>query len=75
MEFKNCDSNTGKVKLYESVRKRPAEIFKNKQEVFGPSKVSENLYAVLNDVNKIDLWEYQVKVRTEEKQIKNGYSQ
>ena len=58
MEFKNCDSNTDKVKLYESVRKRPAEI-----------------YTVLNDVNKIDLREYQLKVKTEEEQIKNGYSQ
>ena len=43
--------------------------------MFGPSKVSENLYTVLNDVNKIDLREYQLKVKTEEEQIKNGYSQ
>ena len=26
MELKNCDSNAGKVKLYESVRKNLAEI-------------------------------------------------
>ena len=42
--------------------------------MFGPSKVSESLYTVLNDVNKIDLREYQLKVKTEEEQIKNGYS-
>ena len=36
--------------------------------------VSENLYNDLDDVNETDLWEYQVKGKTEKEQIKRGYS-
>ena len=32
MEFGNCDSNAGKVKLYESVRKRLTEIYHDEQK-------------------------------------------
>ena len=35
MEFRNCNSNTDKVKLYESVRKRSAEIYEDEPGVFG----------------------------------------
>ena len=74
IKFKNCDSNADKVKLYESVSKRVAEIYKDKPETFGPASASENPYKDLNDVNEIDFREYQVKVKTEKEQIKQGYS-
>ena len=74
MEFRNCDSNDYKVKLYESLRKTLAEIYKDKPETFGLASVSENPYKDLDDVNETELREYQKKVKTEKKQIKRGYS-
>ena len=74
MEFRNWDSNADKVKLYESVRKGLAEIYEDEPETFGPASVSQNPYKGLDDVNKIDLREYQVKLKTEKEQIKRGYS-
>ena len=73
MEFRNWDSNADKVKLYESVRKGLAEIYEDEPETFGPASASENPYKGLDDV-KIDLREYQVKLKTEKEQIKRGYS-
>ena len=73
-EFRNCNSNADKVKLYESVRKGLAEIYEDEPEAFGPSLVSENPYKDLDDVNEIDLREYQVKVKREKEQIKREYS-
>ena len=35
MKFRNCDSNPGKVKLYESVRKSLVEIYEDEPEAFG----------------------------------------
>ena len=60
MEFRNCYSNADKVKLYENVSKRVAEIYEDKPETFGPHSASENPYKDLNDVNEIDFREYQV---------------
>ena len=74
MEFRNCDSNADKVKLYESVRKSLAEIYEDEPDAFGPASVSENPYKELDDVNEFDLREYQVKVKTEKEQIKTGNS-
>ena len=74
MEFRNCDSNVDNVKLYESVRKSLSEIYEDEPEAFGPASVSENPYKDLDDVNEIDLREYQVKVKTEKEQVKRGYS-
>ena len=54
MEFRNCDSNADKVKLYESVRKCLAEIYEVEPEAFGPVSVSENPYKDLDDVHEID---------------------
>ena len=51
-----------------------AEIYEDEPEVFGPASVSKNPYKDLDDVNKIDLREYQVKVKTEKEQIKRRYS-
>ena len=73
MELRNCDSIADKVKLYESVRKGPAEIYEDEPDTFGPASVSENPYKVL-DINEFDFREYQVKVKTEKEQIKRGYS-
>ena len=42
MEFRNCDLNADKVKLYESVRKGLAEIYEDEPDAFGPASVSEN---------------------------------
>ena len=67
MKFRNCDSNADKVKLYESVRKCLAEIYVDEPEACGPASVSENPYKDLDDVNEIDLREYQAKVKTEKK--------
>ena len=39
MEFRNCDSNADKVKLYESVRKSLAEIYEDEPEAFGLASV------------------------------------
>ena len=39
MEFRNCDSNVEKVKLYESVRKSLAEIYEDEPEAFGLASV------------------------------------
>ena len=55
MEFRNCDSNADKVKLYENVRKGLAEIYEDEPEAFGPASVSENPYRYLDDVNEFDL--------------------
>ena len=41
MEFRNCDSNADKVRLYESVRKSLAEINEDEPEPFSPASVSE----------------------------------
>ena len=73
LEFRNCDSNADKVKLYESVRIGQTEIYEDEPDTFGPASVSENPYKVL-DVNEFDFREYQVKVKTEKEQIKRGYS-
>ena len=51
-----------------------AEIYEDEPEVFGPASVSKNPYKDLDEVNKIDLREYQVKVKTEKEQIKRRYS-
>ena len=74
MEFRNCDSNTDKVKLYEIVRKSLAEMYEDEPEASGPASVSENPFKDLDDVNEIDLREYKVKVKAEKEQIKRGYS-
>ena len=74
MEFRNCDSNADKVKLYENVRKGLAEIYEDEPEAFGPASVSENPYKYLDDVNEFDLRKQQVKVKTEKEQIIRGYS-
>ena len=42
MEFRNCDSNADKVKLYESVRKGLAEIYDDELKAFDPASASEN---------------------------------
>ena len=55
MEFRNCDSNADKVKLYENVRKGLAEIYEDEPEASGPASVSENPYRYLDDVNEFDL--------------------
>ena len=44
MEFRNCDSNTEKVKLHESVRKSMAEIQKMDQSRLALVSVSKNPY-------------------------------
>ena len=62
MEFRNCDSNADKVKLYESVRKSLAEICEDEPEAFSPASVSENSYKDLDDVNENESREYQVPV-------------
>ena len=74
MEFRNCDSNDDKVRLYESVRKSLAEKYEDEPETFSSALVSENPYKDLDDVNEIDWKEYQVKVETEKKQTKRRYS-
>ena len=45
MEFRNCDSNTGKVKLNESVRKSLAEIHGDELEA---SKLWDMLFLFKN---------------------------
>ena len=74
LEFRNCDSNTNKVKLYESVRKSLAEIYEDEPGAFDAVLVSAYPYKDLDDVNEIDLREHHVKVKTEKEQIKRGYS-
>ena len=74
MEFRNWDPNTDKVKLYASVRKGLAEIYEDEPKAFSPASVRENPFKDLDGVNGIDLTKYQVKVNTEEEQIKKGYS-
>ena len=54
MEFRNCDSNDDKVRLYESVRKSLAEKYEDESETFSSALVSENPYKDLDDVNEID---------------------
>ena len=54
MEFRNCDSNDDKVRLYESVRKSLAEKYEDEPETFSSVLVSENPYKDLDDVNEID---------------------
>ena len=41
MEFRNCDSNTHKVRLYESVRKSLAKIYEDETNPFSPASVSK----------------------------------
>ena len=60
MSFRNCDW------------KSLAEIYRNEPEAFNPVSVKKIPYKNL-DVNEIDLREYQVKVKTEKKQMR-GYS-
>ena len=56
------------------MRKSLAEINQDEPEAFGPVSVGENPYEGLDNVNDIDLREYQVKVKTEKEQIKRGSS-
>ena len=56
------------------MRKDLAEIYEDEPVAFGRASVGENPYKDLDDVNEIDLREYQVKVKTEKEQIKRGYS-
>ena len=35
MEFRNCNSNTDKIKLYDSVKKSPAEIYEDEPGASG----------------------------------------
>ena len=44
MEFRDCNSNAGKFKLYESVGKSVAEVYNVEPRTFGPTSVSENPY-------------------------------
>ena len=55
MEFRHCNSNADKVKLYESVRKSLAETYEDEPEVFGPASVSKTPYKDLDNVNETDL--------------------
>ena len=73
MKLRHCDSNADKVKLYVSVRKNLAEIYEDEPETFGPASVRESPYKDLDDVNEIDLREYQVKAKTGKKKIERGY--
>ena len=72
MEFRNCDSNADKVKIYERLRKGLVEIYEDEPDAFGPVSVSKNPYKDLDNVNEFDLREQQVKVKTEKEQIKRG---
>ena len=74
MVFRNWDSNAGKVKLYESVRKGLAEIYEDEPKAFTPASVRENQFKDLDGVNEIDLTKYQAKVNTEKEQIKKRIS-
>ena len=64
---------TNQLKLYESVRKGLAEIYKDENDVKGPAPGRENPYKDLDDVNEIALRENQVKVKTKKEQIKRGH--
>ena len=57
MEFRNCDSNADKVKIYERLRKGLVEIYEDEQDAFGPVSVSKNPYKDLDNVNEFDLRE------------------
>ena len=46
------------------MRKSLTEINQDEPEAFGPASVGENPYEGLDNVNDIDLREYQVKVKT-----------
>ena len=74
MGFKNYDSNNDKVKLYESARKSLAKIYKDEPEASISALVSENPYKDLNDVNYVDLREYQLRVKAEKGKINREYS-
>ena len=76
MAFKNCDWNADKVKLYENVRKSLAKIYEDEPEQFGPVSLSTNPHAGIDDddVNDVDLKEYQIKIKTEKELIKRGYA-
>ena len=76
MAFKNCDWNADKVKLYENVRKSLAKIYEDEPEQFGPVSPSTNPHAGIDDddVNDVDLKEYQIKIKTEKELIKRGYT-
>ena len=55
MDFKNCDSNADKVKLFESVKKSLTKIYEDEQEAFDPASASENPYKDLDNVNENDV--------------------
>ena len=44
MEFRACNSNADKFKLYESVGKSVAEVHNVEPRTFGPTSVRENPY-------------------------------
>ena len=51
MQFRICDSNADKFKLYdESARKSLAELY-HEPETYGPASGSENPYKNLDDVS------------------------
>ena len=49
-------------------------MYQDEPDAFGPASVRDNPYKDLDDVNEIDLSEYQVKVKTEKEQTKRRYS-
>ena len=59
------------MKLWE---KGLVEIYEDEPDAVVPNLVSENPYENLDDINDFDLREYQVKVKTENEQIKIRYS-
>ena len=56
------------------MRKSLTEIDEDETEVFDPPSVSGNQQKDLDDVNKIDLRKYLVKVKTKKEEKKRGYS-
>ena len=64
MEFRNRDFNSDNVKLYECQRKS-RKIYEVEPEAFSPATMRKNPCEILDDVNEIDLREYQVKVKLE----------
>ena len=47
------------------VSEKVQKIYEFEPEAFGPASVRENPYENLDDVNEIDLGEYQLKVKIE----------
>ena len=76
MTFRNCDWNADKVKLYENVRKSLAKIYEDESDQFGPVSLFTNPHAGIDDddVNDVDLKEYQIKIKTEKELIKRRYT-